>query len=80
MDENKSKVPSQRRSAPKSTSMSVLSPAGLSPVDVDREWENITLFMDSFNKGRQEMFCIVVIVNFNCMTLFSFLKPIYLFG
>jgi hypothetical protein len=33
-----------RKTTPKSTSMSVLS-----PVDVDKEWEHITMFMDSFN-------------------------------
>jgi len=44
LDENKAKAASGRKSTPKSTSMSVLS-----PVDVDKEWEHITMFMDSFN-------------------------------
>lgn len=44
VDENKSKSTSTRKTTPKSSSMSVLS-----PVDLDKEWGNITMFMDSFN-------------------------------
>lgn len=43
IDENKSRNV-QKRTTPKSTSMSILS-----PVDVDKEWANIALYMDCFS-------------------------------